>query len=418
MGNLESIEDLENTSTFRSYLVFWMGQLASVLGSSITQFAIIWWITETTGSTILLSIASFLNVLPLTIVISVAGVLIDRWDRKKIIIVADSSLAGVMVIIILLFSFNLANPILIIALNGVLGFFQGFHIPTVGAIVPTMVPKEKLSRMNGINFFFTSFMQIIGPILGATFLSFLPINVILWVDPLTFAIALIPLLLAKIPRVKKEEEEGKKRSFLKDFKEGYRTLKLIPTVFMMLLISMFINFLLRPWGILLPYFIKFDHDGTAAHLALIFAFMNGGMVLGALISSIKKNWKHSTFIYFLGELLLMISYGIIAISPYRNFLLMSIAAAIFGLIVPIINTIYLTIMQLKVPSDKMGRISSIDWAISSAISPIGAIIVGPLAELFGVPNLFLYFSITGVIITLILWWIAARRENNHAINNE
>jgi DHA3 family macrolide efflux protein-like MFS transporter len=340
----------------------------------------------------------------LTIVISVAGVLIDRWDRKKIIIVADSSLAGVMVIIILLFSFNLANPILIIALNGVLGFFQGFHIPTVGAIVPTMVPKEKLSRMNGINFFFTSFMQIIGPILGATFLSFLPINVILWVDPLTFAIALIPLLLAKIPRV--------------DFKEGYRTLKLIPTVFMMLLISMFINFLLRPWGILLPYFIKFDHDGTAAHLALIFAFMNGGMLLGALISSIKKNWKHSTFIYFLGELLLMISYGIIAISPYRNFLLMSIAAAIFGLIVPIINTIYLTIMQLRVPSDKMGRISSIDWAISSAISPIGAIIVGPLAELFGVPNLFLYFSITGVIITLILWWIAARRENNHAINNE
>jgi DHA3 family macrolide efflux protein-like MFS transporter len=60
MGNLESIEDLENTSTFRSYLVFWMGQLASVLGSSITQFAIIWWITETTGSTILLSIASFM----------------------------------------------------------------------------------------------------------------------------------------------------------------------------------------------------------------------------------------------------------------------------------------------------------------------------------------------------------------------
>jgi uncharacterized membrane protein len=63
----------------------------------------------------------------------------------------------------------------------------------------------------------------------------------------------------------------------------------------------------------------------------------------------------------------------------------------------------------------MGRISSIDWAISSAISPIGAIIVGPLAELFGDPNLFLYFSITGVIITLILWWIAAKRENDHEI---
>jgi DHA3 family tetracycline resistance protein-like MFS transporter len=97
---------------------------------------------------------------------------------------------------------------------------------------------------------------------------------------------------------------------------------------------------------------------------------------------------------------------------------MGIAAAIFGLIVPIINTIYLTIMQLKVPSDKMGRISSIDWAISSAISPIGAIIVGPLAELLGVPNLFLYCSITGVFITLFLWWVAVRRGNNHKIQNE
>ncbi|MHA2121159.1 MAG: MFS transporter [Promethearchaeota archaeon] len=410
--------ELASNSTFRGYLIFWAGQLASVLGSSITQFAIIWWITETTGSTILLSIASFLYILPMTIVISVAGVLIDRWNRKKIIIVVDSLQACVMVIVILLFSFNLAGPILIIAINGILGFFQGFHIPTVSAIVPTMVPKEKLSRMNGINFFFSSFMQIIGPVLGATFYSFMPINVILWIDPLTFLIALVPLLLTKIPLVKKEESSAKKHSFLKDFADGYRTLKLIPTVFMMLLVSMFINFLLRPWGPLMPYFIKFDHGGTASHLALVFAFMNGGMLLGALVSSIKKKWKHGTFIYFFGELLLMISYGIIAISPYRYFLLMSFAALIFGLVVPIINTIYLTMMQLKVPSDKMGRVSSIDWAISSAISPIGAIIVGPLAELFGVSNLFLYCSIIGIIITLILWWIAVRRENNHGISHE
>ena len=137
------------------------------------------------------------------------------------------------------------------------------------------------------------------------------------------------------------------------------------------------------------------------------------MLLGALIASIKKEWKHGTFIYFGGEFILMLAYAIIAISPYGFFLQMSIGATIFGLMVPILNTIYLTIMQTKVPADKMGRISSIDFAISMAISPIGTIISGPFAELFGVANLFLYCAIIGMIITIILWWIAHVRINNN-----
>jgi predicted MFS family arabinose efflux permease len=141
--------------------------------------------------------------------------------------------------------------------------------------------------------------------------------------------------------------------------------------------------------------------------------MNGGMILGALITSIKKEWKHSISIYFGGELTLMLMYGVIALSPHGFFLLMGIAASIFGFVVPIINTIYLTMMQKKVPTNKMGRISSIDWAISSAISPIGTLISWPLSEIFGVPNLFLICSIIGIFITLIIWWITYNRVNNN-----
>jgi len=137
------------------------------------------------------------------------------------------------------------------------------------------------------------------------------------------------------------------------------------------------------------------------------------MLLGALISSIKKGWKHSTSIYFGGEFILVMMIGIIALSPYRFYLMMGIAVGILGFTIPILNTIYLTIMQLKVPVDKMGRISSIDWAISMAITPIGTIIAGPLAELLGVVNLFLYSSILGMIITVVLWWIAHTRINNN-----
>ncbi|MFX0081250.1 MAG: MFS transporter [Candidatus Hodarchaeota archaeon] len=412
------MEETANRETWRAYLFFWSGQLFSVLGSSISQFTIILWLTEITGSALLLSFASFFYALPMTIVITFAGVLIDRWSRKKIILVVDSLQAFIMVLIILLFSFDLAEPLIIIAINGLLGLFQGFHIPTVNAIIPTMVPKERLSRINGLNFFFTGSIQIIGPIIAAMLMSFMPIMMILWLDPLTYAIAFIPLLLTNIPIIKTDVTSIQKKSFLEDFKIGFRALKLIPILLMMLLVAMFVNFLLRPFGIFMPYLILFNHSGTPTDLAIVLAFLNGGTLLGALVTSIKKNWKHIIPIYFCGEMLLMVTYGIIGASPHGFFLLMSISAAIFGFIVPINNTIYLTIMQQKVPKEKMGRISSIDWAISLAISPIGALISGPLAEFFGVPSLFVGCSIIGVVITLTLWWIAHTRVNSHNIENE
>jgi len=409
----EITEELANKQTFRNYIVFWIGQLFSVLGSSISQFAIIWWITDTTGSTILLSLASFLYTLPMTIVVALTGVIIDKWNRKKIILVVDSLQAFVMLIVVTIFNIGGPNPILIIAIMGLLGIFQGFHIPTVSAIVPTMVPKEKLSRMNGLNFFFRSFIQIIAPVIGAALFSIIAFEIILWIDPLTFIFALIPLLVIKIPKVKSEIKTVEKNSFLEEFKIGFRTLKAIPIVFMMLLISMFVNFLILPRNILMPYFIRYNHLGDASNLAFLMVFVNGGMLLGALISSIKKEWKRALPIYFGLEFILMASGSFLALTPYRLFLMMGIVLFIIGVIVPILNTIYLTIMQLKVPADKMGRLSSLDWAISSAITPVATIITGPLSVLIGVTTLFHYTSIIGMIITLILWWVAHIHVNNH-----
>jgi len=362
----------------------------------------------------LLSLATFLYVLPMTIVVALSGVVIDKWNRKTIILVADSLQAFVMLFIIIIFNFGDPNPILIVAIMSLLGIFQGFHIPTVSAIVPTMIPKEKLSRMNGVNFFFISFIQIAGPIMGAMLFSIIPIGIILWIDPLTFIIALIPLIMIEIPKIIRYDPAVKKNSFLEDFKIGIRTLKSIPIVFMMLLISMFVNFLRVPINILMPYFIRYNHSGSPSNLAFIIAFMNGGMLLGALLSSIKKEWKHALFIYFGLEFILMMSISIFTITPYRLFLMMGIVIFVTGITIPILNTIYLTIMQQKVPVDKIGRLSSLDWALSSAITPVATIITGPLSEIMGVTNLFHTCSIIGMLVTLILWWIAYTRIKNYS----
>ena len=184
--------NITTENSFKSYLVFWSGQLFSLLGSSVTQFVIVWWITITTKSAVMLSIASFIYFMPRMISIPIAGVLADRHDRKKIIMIVDSFQALSTLSIIALFNLEMAQPVTIMLLNGLRGLFQGFHMPTVSAIVPTMVPKEKLSRINGINYLFTSFINIIGPIVAATLLAFMPIKTMFWLDPITFIIAFIP----------------------------------------------------------------------------------------------------------------------------------------------------------------------------------------------------------------------------------
>ena len=405
--------ELEKNQNYKHYIFLYSGQLFSLLGSSITQFVIIWWITVLTESPIILSIASFVYILPMTMAMPIAGVIADRYSRKKILITVDSLQAFVTLFIILMFNLEIAQPTMIIILNGLLGIFQGFHMPTVSAVVPTMVPKEKLSRVNGASFLTSGFIQTIAPLIAAMLLSILPIKAILWIDPITFIIALIPLILIKIPKVSSRETQIEKNSFITDFKEGFQTLKLIPVVSMMLLISMFINFLMRPFQVLMPYFISFVHSGSSSDLALISAFFSGGSLLGALITSIKKKWNHEIFTYFFLEAVLVVPTIVFVLLPKGTFLLMAITGSFYGLIVPILNTIYLTMMQTNVPADKMGRLSSIDWAVSSAISPFGALLAGFLAELVGVSNLILYCAIIGLVITTIIWRITSVRYNRH-----
>lgn len=405
--------ELANKKTFKNYIFLYSGQLFSLLGSSITQFVIIWWITIETESIIILSIANFVYLLPMTLAMPIAGVIVDRYNRKKIIVIVDSLQAFTTLFIIMLFNLEITTPFVIIILNGLLGLFQGFHMPTVSAIVPTMVPKDKLSRVNGVSFLFSGFIHTIGPIIAATLLAFLPIKSILWIDPITFIIAIVPLILIKIPIVRSKETLIKKKSFITDFKEGFQTLKLIPVVSMMLLLSMFINFLLRPFQTLMPYFIYFINSGSPSDLALISAFISGGILMGAIITSIKKEWKHKIFIYFSGEAVLLLPTVIFIFLPKGTFLLMGIVGAVYGMIMPILNTIYLTLIQTNVPADKMGRISSIDWTVSLAISPFGTLFAGFIAEFVGVSNLILYCAIAGLIITMIIWRFTSVRYNNH-----
>ena len=404
------MEEYANKNTYKRYLYFWSGQLFSLLGSLVIFFAIFVWITDITGSAVMLSLANFFYMIPMLIVIPIAGVLTDRYDRKKIILIVDSMQAFLTVILTIFFISGFTNIWLVFIFIGLRSIFQGFHMPAVSAIIPVMVPKDKLGKINGINYLFTGFIQLVGPVVGATLLFFFAIEYILWVDVITFLIALVPLLLIEIPNVHINSENGEKSSFTKEMKEGFIILKAFPGLITILILAMLLNFLIQPLTVLMPYYIKIVHGGNNFVLAILEMILQGGMIIGALIPSFKKQWKNKVRSMFIGIIVVNIGYMLYAITPLGFYYTMGAGAFIIGFVLPIVNTILLTVVQTKIPPDKMGRVSSILNTLSMVISPIGAIISGPLSVIFGIAPLYLYCAILGIIITITTYYLTGIRH--------
>lgn len=404
---------MEQTPTkrnFRHYMYFLFGQQFSMLGSMIVGFVITFWLTIETGSTVILSISVFLMFLPQIIITPFSGVIADRWNKKAIIAFTDSMQAMVTFLLFVFFLFDIQNVWLILGINTFRASLYAFQYPTVQSLIPTMVPKDKLSRINGINFLFSGVIISIGPLLAATLLAFFTINQIFFVDIITFLIALVPFLLIKIPKVHQVTEEAVKKSMFKDFKTGLLTIKMIPGLIAMIVFAMIWNFISRPWAVLMPYFILITHEGTAFSLAMLMTSFQVGSIIGSLITSVKKTWKHKIKLNIIGSSIFFICQIPAILAPKGNFILMMISLFPAFVLFPITVSTYLAILQTVVSKDKIGRIMSIDHMISMAIAPIGALIAGPLAETIGITNLFLIFAIVGMIFPYIIWFFTKIRQ--------
>ncbi|MFX1469852.1 MAG: MFS transporter [Promethearchaeota archaeon] len=401
--------------TFKSYLLFWIGQLFSLLGSSIIQFVIVWWIAEVTESPIYVSIAFFLGSLPMVIIPPIVGVFIDRWNRKVTIAVTDSVQAFITFLIILIFINDIANIWLVITMNFFRGICQAIHFPTVNAIIPIMIPKKRLSRMNAINYLFTGIIRVIGPIVAATLLAFFIIEQILWVDIFTFFIAIIPLLLITVPSINANSKKTEKYSYFKDFKSGISILKSVKTLLILIVFISVINLLNMPFTTLMSLFVLINHSGTAADFALISAFLQIGIVIGAIIASTRKHWKHKELIILYSVFIGIGGYLITTIAPKGYFLLMGIGTLIHGVLIPIVNTMFLTILQTRVPPKSQGRVFSIVVSIAAAVTPLGMIISGPLAEVLGIRILFIIVLYLQFVSIMVTWFFTNLK---HIINKE
>jgi len=397
------MESTATSQTFTNYIFFWSGQLFSLLGSSIVQIVLIYWIFFETKSMTIVSLASFFSFLPQFILGPLAGVFADRWNRKILIGLSDFCQALTTLSLIFLFFFNIRQVWLIILINSIRGVFQAFHWPVVNAIIPLMIPKKNLSRMNGINYFFTGLVNTMGPIIAGILLILFPIDQILWVDVLTFLIAIIPLLLIKIPPVLRKVLPKHKRSYFRELKVGFKAIKIVPGLLILLFVATILNFLGNPFSTLMIPYISGTHSGTVENLAIVLASIQAGMFVGAIIVVSKKVWNKKPLIIFTGILIGEVGHLILALAPPQNFIMISIGGFMFAFIVPFVNTMFLTILQTVIPPDKQGRVMSNVITIVTLVSPVAMLISGPLAELIGITTLFIFSAGLNFIFIIFVW---------------
>ena len=393
--------------TFRQFLYLLSGQQFSLLGSSVVQFVIIWWITVETESPVFLSIAAFAGFAPLVLLTPFTGVLVDRWNRKKVIMVADFLQSLVTVGLITLFQMNLVSINVALGFLAVRSLFQAFHAPAVSAILPAMVPKEKLSRINGLETVLNGIVQLGGPVIGALLLAITSIEQVLWVDPLTFAAAISILFFINIPSVRSQTQ---KASFKNDFKEGFswikRTTGLLPLIFL----ATALNFLVTPFSTLLPYFVKFDHIGTVTDLALVEAAIQVGFLAGGAFMLFTNGFRRKVLAFAGSIVICLAGYAIVSFTPTGLFWFMAVAALLFALPLPVANVSARTVLQIVAPLKMQGRVFSVVISLASLATPKGIVLSGILAATFKTSNLFLAFALTGILITTAAWFLTGIRH--------
>jgi DHA3 family macrolide efflux protein-like MFS transporter len=406
----------------KSYLVFWSGQLISLLGSSIAQFVIIWWITITYERALYLAVAAFLGFGSMLLTSLVAGVYVDRWNRKKIIGVADTLEVVATMVLIYLFATNNASMISILVVLTLRGVFQGFHAPAVQAIIPMMVPKEKLTRINGLDYLANGSVALLGPIIAVVLLGTLgldSIDRILWIDAVTYGIAVIPLIMIKIPTLVKNNQDDATKSFREEFNEGVTFIK--QTKGLMSLMSIFptANFFLLPLTVLLPLIVidKALFAGNEKTFATALVVSQIAFVLAALVMSTKKIFKKNTTGVALGIFLWIIGTLIIGIGAVlRIDLLLWVGMFVNGLTIPITNVSSQTMWQVVVPPELQGRVFVVRRSFGEGTYPISLVLTGFIAELIAPIVLVLIAALIELVILSHIWFFTSFQQVEEIID--
>jgi DHA3 family macrolide efflux protein-like MFS transporter len=386
------------------FFTFWIAQAFSLFGSSLAQFALIWWLTETTGSATVLAIGSLAAMLPGIILGPLAGVLVDRWNRRLVILVADGVGAVVAAVLALLFSLGWIDVWHLYIAMAVRSLAGSFHFPSLQSSTSLMVPADQLQRVAGLNQLLQGAMQIVAPPLGALLVSWLPFPAIMGVDVVTALVAVSLVGLMQLPQPPRDAATAAVASIRRELREGLAYIWHWPGLRGVLLLSGWINLLLTPAFTLMPILATRHFGGGALELAWLNSALGVGTVAGGLLLSVWGGFKRRIYTSLLGLVGLGLGILIVGVAPGAFFWLALAGFGLAGVMSPLTNGPFFAILQAVVAPEIQGRVFTTMMSFSTAMAPLGLALAGPVADRFGVQ---LWYLVGGAFCLLVSGLIIA-----------
>jgi DHA3 family macrolide efflux protein-like MFS transporter len=378
----------------------WTGQAFSLLGSQVIQFALIWWLTQTTGKATTLSIAALAGLLPQVLIAPLAGALVDRVNRKRVMVLADGLVALVTLGLVVLFwtaRVQIWHVYLAMFLRAVAGSFQ---FPAWQASTSLMVPAEHLSRVQGFNQMIHGLLNICAPALAALLLSWLPTAQVLLVDILTAALAIGLIVVVKIPQPKITSSAGGAGSvsLWSDMHAGLRYVFSWTGLVCVTAIALLINLVVAPASALLPILVSKHFGGQAYELAWMESALGIGTIAGGLILGVWGGFRRRILTTLLGLVVLGVSFTGLGLISGNGYWLAVGMMLVTGLAIPIIDGPIMAAGQAVIPPEMQGRVFTLIGSLSALMTPIGLLSAGPLADRFGVQ---IWFVLGGIVTGLL-----------------
>jgi len=390
------------------FFTVWTGQAFSLVGSALVRFALIWWLTEKTGSATTLAAASLASMLPFIVLGPFVGALVDRWNRRWVMIISDGLIALLTALLACLYWLEIAqvwHVYVILFLRSLGGTFQD---PAMRASTSLMAPKDQLTRVGGMNETLQGVVNIVSPPLGALLLEVLSMQGTLAIDILTAVMAIVPLCFVYVPQPqnaalpKEATLPDKWRSVIRDTVEGFRFLWNWRGLFLLLVVLALVRFFTVPPMSFLPLLVTQHFDGGALQLAGMNSAHGFGFVAGGVILSLWGGFKRRTVTSLLGLFGIGVGTVVFGLVPATGFGLALVVMFLRTMMVPIIQGSVVAIFQSSAPPEMQGRIFTLLISAVSVIVPLGLAVGGPVADAFGVRLLFVLGG-AGCILMALIW---------------
>ena len=363
-----------------AFTIVWVGQAVSLLGTSMSAFALTIWAYELTGKATALALAGFFHVTPLLIMSPIAGAIVDRSNRKLMMMISDLGSGVATIGVLILFSFGRLELWHLFVANAITGTFQTFQWPAYSAAITMIVPKKHYSRAHAMNELAGNTSGIFAPLLAGALLPFIGLGGILSIDIVTFVVAVGALLVVVIPQPEATEEGLESRgSIWKESIYGFRYIFKRPSLLGLQTIFMVGNFFATmAYTLLAPMILARTDSNSLIFGSVETAGAVGGVVGGLALSAWggPKKKVHGV----LNGWILAGLFGTVLIGLGRGLPMWALGAFCGAFTIPLINSSNQAIWQAKVAPDLQGRVFATRRLIAWFITPIATLLAGPLAD--------------------------------------